>query len=131
MPAADYMNAVQRGFFRQRLLEMRREMFRRVQEHDAEERIDARVPDPVDRATAEEERFLAQRLGDRELAELREIEAALLRLEEGRYGFCLKSGQPIGIPRLLIEPTATLAAEVEELEEQQAAHREPRLQSRT
>ncbi len=108
----DYMNDVQLEFFRHRLLQMRAEVLER--EVDVKERLHQRevFADPADRATAEEEHWLDLRLRERESLLLRKIDDALRRLENREYGYCEKTGDPIGIPRLLARPTATVCVDV-------------------
>jgi DnaK suppressor protein len=75
------------------------------------------VADPSDRATIEEENLLEQRVRDRERKHLRKIEAALNRIDAGTYGYCLETGEPIGLRRLLVRPTAEYCLEVQEVHE--------------
>lgn len=112
-PAAQYMNPQQLAFFRERLLEMQRELLEnadvtseRLREHELE-------PDPTDQATIEEEYALELRTRDRERKLLKKIEQALRRIEDGSYGYCEETGEAIGIPRLLARPTATLTIEAQ------------------
>lgn len=108
----EYMSDVQLDFFRQRLFAMRAEVLER--EVDVKERLHQRevFADPADRATAEEEHWLDLRLRERESLLLRKIDDALRRLENREYGYCEKTGDPIGIPRLLARPTATVCVDV-------------------
>ncbi len=112
-PASQYMNPEQLAFFRERLLEMQRELLEnadvtseRLREHELE-------PDPTDQATIEEEYALELRTRDRERKLLKKIEQALRRIEDGSYGYCEETGEAIGIPRLLARPTATLTIEAQ------------------
>ncbi|MEW6167528.1 MAG: RNA polymerase-binding protein DksA [Pseudomonadota bacterium] len=112
MSENDYMNDAQLEFFRRRLLQMRQEVLQR--EMDVKERLHERevFADPADRATAEEEHWLDLRLRERESLLLRKIDDALRRIEAREYGYCEKTGDPIGIPRLLARPTATVCVDV-------------------
>jgi DnaK suppressor protein len=112
MPEDDYMNDAQTAFFRARLLEMRLEVLSR--EVDAKERLHQRevFADPADRATAEEEHWLDLRLRERESLLLRKIDEALKRIADREYGYCEKTGDAIGIPRLLARPTATVCVDI-------------------
>ena len=112
MKDADYMNEVQFEFFRSRLLQMRDEVLQR--EVDVKERLHEReiFADPADRATAEEEHWLDLRLRERESLLLKKIDDALRRIESKEYGYCEKTGDPIGIPRLLARPTATVCVDI-------------------
>ncbi|WP_028079188.1 RNA polymerase-binding protein DksA [Solimonas soli] len=108
----EYMNDAQLEFFRQRLVQMRQEVLQR--EMDVKERLHERevFADPADRATAEEEHWLDLRLRERESLLLKKIDDALRRIEAREYGYCEKTGDPIGIPRLLARPTATVCVDV-------------------
>ncbi|WP_154654646.1 RNA polymerase-binding protein DksA [Solimonas variicoloris] len=108
----EYMNDAQLEFFRQRLIHMREEVLQR--EVDVKERLHERemFADPADRATAEEEHWLDLRLRERESLLLKKIDDALRRIEAKEYGYCEKTGDPIGIPRLLARPTATVCVDV-------------------
>ena len=112
MSDKDYMNDTQLEFFRHRLLQMREEVLTR--EVDVKERLHQReiFADPADRATAEEEHWLDLRLRERESLLLRKIDEALRRIAEKEFGYCEKTGDPIGIPRLLARPTATVCVDV-------------------
>lgn len=112
MPESDYMNDVQLEFFRKKLLEMREEVLTR--EVDIKERLHQReiFADPADRATAEEEHWLDLRLRERESMLLHKIDGALRRIRDKEYGYCEKTGEVIGIPRLLARPTATVCVDI-------------------
>ncbi len=117
MPEKDYMNEVQLQFFKAKLQAMRAEILdnaRETGEHLKENEVFA---DPNDRATVEEENMLEQRVRDRERKLLKKIEQSLARIESGEYGYCLETGEPIGIPRLLARPTAELSIEAQEKHE--------------
>jgi DnaK suppressor protein len=111
-PESDYMNDAQLAFFRDRLLQMRAEVLER--ELDVKERLHQRevFADPADRASAEEEHWLDLRLRERESLLLRKIDDALRRIRDREYGWCEKTGEPIGIARLLARPTATVCVDV-------------------
>lgn len=108
----EYMNAQQLAFFRMRLLQMRDEVLQR--EVDVKERLHERemFADPADRASAEEEHWLDLRLRERESLLLHKIDDALRRIESDEFGWCEKTGDAIGIPRLLARPTATVCVDV-------------------
>lgn len=111
-PDSEYMNEEQLVFFRDRLLQMRAEVLAR--ELDVKERLHQRevFADPADRASAEEEHWLDLRLRERESLLLRKIEDALRRIRDKEYGYCEKTGEPIGIARLLARPTATVCVDI-------------------
>jgi len=75
------------------------------------------VPDPADRATIEEEHALELRTRDRERKLLKKVQQSLSRIESGDYGYCEETGEPIGLPRLLARPTATLSLEAQQRRE--------------
>jgi DnaK suppressor protein len=77
----------------------------------------ANFPDPNDRATQEEEFSLELRTRDRERKLIRKIDEALKRAEDGSYGYCLETGEEIGIKRLEARPVATLSLEAQERRE--------------
>lgn len=117
MPESDYMNEAQLGFFRARLQQMEREILHNAGETTEHLRETVIVPDPADRATIEEEHALELRTRDRERKLLKKIQQSLTRIDEGDYGFCEETGEPIGVPRLLARPTATLSLEAQQRRE--------------
>ncbi len=116
-PKEKYMSKEQLAFFKQRLMELQAQLRENAGQTTEHLRELAIVPDPADRATLEEEHALELRARDRERKLLKKVEAALLRIEEGEYGYCEETGEPIGIPRLLARPTATLSIEAQERRE--------------
>lgn len=117
MPESDYMNDAQLEFFRGRLQQMERELLQNADETTEHLRETVIVPDPADRATIEEEHALELRTRDRERKLLKKVQQSLSRIESGDYGFCEETGEPIGIPRLLARPTATLSLEAQQRRE--------------
>ena len=113
MPASEYMNAAQLEFFRARLDAMRSELLANAGATSEHLRDNPLVPDPADRATIEEEHSLELRARDRERKLLGKVNAAITRIDEGSYGYCEETGEPIGIARLLARPTATLTIEAQ------------------
>ena len=113
-----FMNAKQREFFRRRLLGWRDELVR-----DAKGTIqnlqeeDGQAPDIADRATTESERSIELRARDRQRKLVAKIDAALGRIDDGSYGFCDDTGEPIGLKRLEARPIATLSIEAQERHE--------------
>ena len=122
MPDSEYMNDAQLDFFRAKLVAQKQEVMTR--EVDAKERLHERevFADPADRATAEEEHWLDLRLRERESMLLRKVDDALRRIKEREYGYCEKTGEPIGILRLLARPTATVIVDVKGLHEKVETH---------
>jgi len=117
MPEKDYMNAAQLAFFKARLESMREDILENARETGEHLKENEVFADPNDRATVEEENMLEQRVRDRERKLLKKINQALGRIEEGEYGFCLETGEPIGVARLLARPTAELCIEAQEKHE--------------
>lgn len=117
MPESDYMNAAQLRFFKKKLQEMEREILSNADgtvEHLHENVV---VPDPADRATIEEEHALELRTRDRERKLLKKVQQSITRIDSGDYGWCEETGDPIGIPRLMARPTATLSLEAQQRRE--------------
>jgi DnaK suppressor protein len=117
MPDAAYMNEQQLAFFRHRLQQMERELLANADETTEHLRETVIVPDPADRATIEEEHALELRTRDRERKLLKKVQQAIARIDSGDYGYCEETGDPIGIPRLLARPTATLSLEAQQRRE--------------
>jgi len=117
MPDAAYMNEDQLAFFKYRLQRIEHELLANAGETTEHLRETVIVPDPADRATIEEEHALELRTRDRERKLLKKVQAALQRIESGDYGYCEETGDPIGIPRLIARPTATLSLEAQQRRE--------------
>ena len=113
----DYMDERQLAFFRQRLLDMEAELRANAGQTTVNLRETNVVPDPADRATIEEEHALELRTRDRERKLLKKVQAALQRIENGDYGYCEETGDPIGVARLMARPTATLSLEAQQRRE--------------
>ena len=107
----DYMNDAQLAFFKHRLTQMENELQKNADKTTETLRETTVVPDPADRATIEEEHALELRTRDRERKLLKKVKAALKRIEDGDYGWCEETGEPIGVARLIARPTATLSRE--------------------
>jgi DnaK suppressor protein len=122
-----YMSKEQTEHFRQILLSWKRDLMEEVDRtvtHMKDEA--ANFPDPNDRATQEEEFSLELRTRDRERKLIRKIDEALKRIEDGTYGYCLETGEEIGIKRLEARPVATLSIEAQERRERQYGDRDDR-----
>lgn len=114
----EYMNDVQMAYFRAKLVKLKQDMHNNAGETAENLREDTVVvPDPADRATIEEEHALELRTRDRERKLLKKIEQAIARIDAGDYGYCDETGEPIGVPRLLARPTATLSLEAQQRRE--------------
>jgi DnaK suppressor protein len=117
MPEADYMNAAQLAFFRTKLSLLKQQLVDNAGATSENLRENDMVPDPTDRATIEEGHALELRTRDRERKLMKKIDEALARIEDGSYGWCEETGDPIGLPRLLARPTATLSVEAQQRRE--------------
>jgi DnaK suppressor protein len=117
MPESDYMNERQLAFFKDRLKQLEQDILNNAGETTEHLRETQFVPDPADRATIEEEHALELRTRDRERKLLKKVQQSIARIESGEYGWCEETGEPIGVPRLLARPTATLSLEAQERRE--------------
>ena len=117
MSEKDYMNDAQLAFFRDRLQQLEKELLKNADETTEHLRETVLVPDPADRATIEEEHALELRTRDRERKLLKKVQQSLLSIDSGEYGWCEETGEPIGVPRLLARPTATLSLEAQQRRE--------------
>jgi len=117
MPASAYMNPAQLAFFRARLEALRDEMLSNAADTSETLKENENFADPNDRATVEEEHMLEQRVRDRERKLLKKIHSALARIDSGEFGYCMETGDPIGLPRLLARPTAEYSIEAQERHE--------------
>jgi DnaK suppressor protein len=113
-----YMNETQRDYFRRKLLSWRDEILRGSNETLRQlKEEDNRVADMSDWASYETERNFQLRARDRERKLLSKIDEALRRIEEGTYGYCEETQEPIGLRRLEARPIATLSIEAQERHE--------------
>lgn len=114
----EFMNDFQQQYFREKLLTWKEEIIRQTKETLTgltEETV--QHADIADRATSETDRALELRARDRQRKLIAKIDAALSRLDDGSYGFCEDTGEPIGIKRLEARPIATLSLEAQERHE--------------
>lgn len=120
-PADDeeFMNPRMREYFRRKLLKWQAELLAESNETLQSLADDGGLqePDIADRASAETDRALELRTRDRERKLLSKIDAALQRIEDGTYGYCEETGDPIGVKRLEARPIATLSLEAQERHE--------------
>jgi DnaK suppressor protein len=117
-PEEPYMNPMQLEYFRRKLLKWREELVeesRQTLDHLRSEVRD--VGDELERATRESENALELRTRDRYRKLIAKIDAALRRIEEGSYGYCDETGEPIGLERLEARPIATLSLDAQERRE--------------
>jgi DnaK suppressor protein len=113
------MSPMMLEYFRLRLLRWQAELLQESNETLASLAVDGGMqePDLADRASAETDRALELRTRDRERKLLSKISAAMLRIEDGSYGYCEETGDPIGVKRLEARPIATLSLEAQERHE--------------
>ncbi len=116
-PEKDYMNDAQLAFFRKKLTELRDQLLQNADDTGEHLRENEITTDPSDRATLEEEYTLELRTRDRERKLLKKIEKSIRLIDDGSYGWCEETGEPIGVPRLIARPTATLSLEAQERRE--------------
>ncbi len=113
-----FMNEMQREYFRQKLLRWREELLHESSQtlvHLQQESL--AEPDIADRASLETDRSLELRTRDRERKLIAKIDEALRRIEEGTYGYCEETAEPISLRRLEARPIATLSVEAQERHE--------------
>jgi DnaK suppressor protein len=113
-----FMNERQKEYFRLKLLRWRDDILREAKQtlqHLQEENVNH--PDLADRASSETDRAIELRARDRQRKLIAKIDAALERIEDGSYGFCVETGEPISLKRLEARPIATLSIEAQERHE--------------
>ena len=113
-----FMNEQQRVYFREKLLSWKEEILRQTRETLAGLHAEStQHADLADRATSETDRALELRARDRQRKLIAKIDAAIARIEDGSYGYCEETGEPIGLKRLDARPIATLSVEAQERHE--------------
>jgi DnaK suppressor protein len=113
-----FMNERQKEYFRLKLLRWRDDILREAKQtlqHLQEENVNH--PDLADRASSETDRAIELRARDRQRKLIAKIDAALERIEDGTYGYCVETGEPISLKRLEARPIATLSIEAQERHE--------------
>jgi len=113
-----FMNGRQREYFREKLLRWKEEILKEAREtlqHLQEE--SRNHPDLADRASSETDRAIELRARDRQRKLIAKIDAALQRIDDGTYGYCEETGEPISLKRLDARPIATLSIEAQERHE--------------
>ena len=119
-PSADeeYMNEMQLEYFRQKLLNWKKSLIGQSKDTlDDLRQGGLNQPDQIDRASLESDKALELRTRDRARKLISKIDEALKRIEDGVYGYCEDTGEPIGIERLEVRPVATLSIEAQERHE--------------
>jgi len=122
----DYMNEKQIAFFKNQLTEWKEQILRESKDTLNDMQVETtNHPDIADRASSESDRALELRTRDRQRKLIPKIDAALHRIENGEYGYCENTGEPIGVRRLMARPTATLSLEAQEMHERkEKVHRD-------
>ncbi|MEL6859586.1 MAG: RNA polymerase-binding protein DksA [Pseudomonadota bacterium] len=114
----DFMNGKQKAYFRKKLEDWKDEILDGAKVTIGNLRSESsNHPDLVDRASAESDKALELRTRDRQRKLISKIDAAIRRIDEGTYGYCDDTGEPIGLRRLEARPTATLSLEAQERHE--------------
>lgn len=113
-----FMNERQREYFRRKLLAWKADILRESREtlESLQDQTD-KLPDMADRASSETDRSIELRARDRQRKLISKIESALRRIDDGTYGYCEETGEPIGVKRLDARPIATLSIEAQERHE--------------
>ena len=121
-----FMNARQLEYFKQKLMEWKDEILRESRETVTHlQKETENHPDLADRASSETDRSLELRTRDRQRKLISKIDEALRRVEDGSYGYCEETGEPIGLARLDARPIATLSLEAQERHERrERVHRD-------
>ena len=116
-----FMNAKMKEFFRLKLLNWKNDLLKESSQTltNLQKEENTAKPDIADRASDEIERSFELRTRDRERKLINKIESALKRIEDGNYGYCEETGEPIGLKRLEARPVATLSLEAQEMHEKQ------------
>lgn len=122
----DYMSPLQLAYFRQKLKQWKNEILTGAKETlSTMAKETENHPDLVDRASSESDRALELRTRDRQRKLISKIDEAIMRIDDGSYGYCEETGEPIGLPRLEARPTATLTIEAQERHERsERVHRD-------
>lgn len=115
----EFMNPVMLEYFRQKLISWRSELLRESSEtiSNTLQGTELQKPDIADRASAETDHALELRTRDRERKLISKINEALMRIDDGEYGFCEETGEPISVARLDARPNATMTLEAQERHE--------------
>lgn len=113
-----FMNAKMKEYFKQKLLSWKNELLKESSQtlNNLQSDNEAK-PDITDRASEEIDRSFELRTRDRERKLINKINSALQRIEDGSYGYCEETGEPIGLKRLEARPVATLSLEAQEMHE--------------
>lgn len=116
-PESEYMSKAQLAFFKEKLIELRGQILHNATDTGEHLRDNEVATDPSDRATQEEEYTLELRTRDRERKLLKKVDKVIRMVDDGSFGWCEETGEPIGLARLIARPTATLSIEAQERRE--------------
>ena len=116
-PESEYMSKAQLAFFKEKLVELRGQILHNATDTGEHLRDNEVATDPSDRATQEEEYTLELRTRDRERKLLKKVDKVIRMVDDGSFGWCEETGEPIGLARLIARPTATLSIEAQERRE--------------
>ena len=118
--AEPFMSAQQQAYFRRKLLDWRESILRESRSTLAQLQVDTlREPDVTDRASSETDWSIELRTRDRQRKLIAKIDSAIRRIDEGEYGYCEVTGEPISLARLEARPVATMTVEAQERHERQ------------
>ena len=113
-----FMNERQKAYFREKLINWKNDILREARETlETLQQESENHPDLADRASSETDRAIELRARDRQRKLISKIDAALMRIDDGTYGYCEETGEPISLRRLDARPIATLSIEAQERHE--------------
>ena len=122
MPAKKYMAKEQLEFFTAQLTEQKAEALSEIEDARQRLRVPPECKDEADRASFEMDSQLYLRIVDRKSKLVKKIDFALRRIKTGEYGYCMETGEPIGIERRIIRPTAEFCADIKYINDDQEKH---------
>lgn len=123
----EFMNPIMLEYFRNRLIDWREELLKESEEtiKNTLQETELQKPDVADRAAAETDHALELRTRDRERKLINKINKSIASIDEGEYGYCTETGEPIGIARLKARPNASMTLEAQERHERmEKTHRD-------
>ena len=114
-----YMNEKQKAYFKNRLLEWKKEIIKSNNQNLYLNEADTEIssPDVIDQASSQTEKTVEMRTLNRQMKLLSKINKAIKRIDSDTYGYCEETGEPIGLKRLIARPIATLSIEAQEKHE--------------
>ena len=114
-----YMNEKQKAYFKNRLLEWKKEIIKSNNQNLYLNETDTEIssPDVIDQASSQTEKTVEMRTLNRQIKLLSKIEKAIKKIQDNTYGYCEETGEPIGVKRLIARPIASLSIEAQEKHE--------------